>query len=117
MQRPPIHVYVGVGQNRDAQRTPSPILIKSTPPQPPPPTNEAIVYNKYVPVDYKQPPQQVDNLITIKKKKEKKFCFIFIIRSLFIAILNYHQNHVSYDHQYSLLITFFFLNIKRTYCC
>ncbi|CAF3379661.1 unnamed protein product [Rotaria sp. Silwood1] len=58
-QRPPIHVYVGPTSDRDAQRTPSPILIKSAPPQPEPSSSEPIVYNKYVPVDYKPPPQQI----------------------------------------------------------
>ncbi|CAF2381047.1 unnamed protein product [Rotaria sp. Silwood2] len=58
-QRPPIHVYVGQASDRDIQRTPSPILIKSAPPQPQPHLNEPIVYNKYIPVDYKQPPQQI----------------------------------------------------------
>ncbi len=59
IQRPPLHVHVGPAKNRDAQRTPSPILIKSKPPQPPPPTDESVFYNKYVPIDLKPPPQQV----------------------------------------------------------
>ncbi|CAF0742742.1 unnamed protein product [Rotaria sordida] len=59
IQRPPIHVYVGPTQDRDAQRTPSPILIKSAPPQLPPSSGEPIVYNKYVPLDYKPPRQQI----------------------------------------------------------
>jgi len=65
VQHPPVHVYVGPGQGRETQRTPSPILIRSAPPQPPPPS-ETIVYNKYIPIEYKQPPQQVCNMITIK---------------------------------------------------
>jgi hypothetical protein len=59
VQRPPIHVHVGANQNRDTQRTPSPILIKSAPPQPLPALNEPLIYNKYIPVDYKPPPQQI----------------------------------------------------------
>ncbi|CAF1383172.1 unnamed protein product [Adineta steineri] len=60
VQRPPIHVHVGLSKNRDTQRTPSPILIKTAPPQAPPPSSEEpIIYNKYVPVDFKQPPQQI----------------------------------------------------------
>ena len=59
VQRPPIHVHVGSNQQRDGQRTPSPILIKSVPPQPPPSSNEPLLYNKYVPIDYKPPTQQV----------------------------------------------------------
>ncbi len=65
VQRPPIHVYVGANQNRDTQRTPSPILIKSVPPQPLPEPNEPLVYNKYIPVDHKPPPQQVGIMITL----------------------------------------------------
>ncbi len=65
VQRPPIHVYVGANQNRESQRTPSPILIKSAPPQPPPIRSEPLVYNKYIPVDHKPPPQQVGIMITI----------------------------------------------------
>lgn len=54
-QKPPIHVRVGQRE----PRTPSPIVIKSTPPQPPSAESEQpIVYNKYVPPP-KQPPQQV----------------------------------------------------------
>lgn len=60
--RPPIHVYVGANHNRDAQRTPSPILIRSAPPQAPPATEGPRVYNKYVPIDHKAPPQQVCSL-------------------------------------------------------
>ena len=63
VQRPPIHVYVGPNRERNTQRTPSPILIKSAPPQPPPATSGPIVYNKYVPIEYKQPPQQVRHRI------------------------------------------------------
>lgn len=59
VQRPPIHVYVGPSQQRDEQRTPSPILIKSAPPEPPPETTGPIVYNKYVPIDYQPAPQQI----------------------------------------------------------
>ena len=69
VQRPPIHVHVGPGQNRDTQRTPSPILIKSAPPLPPPPSEETFLYNKYIPIDFKQPPQQVYNIFTIKKNE------------------------------------------------
>ena len=48
-------------KKRDEQRTPSPILIKSAPPQPSlSSTNEPIVYNKYIPVDSKPSPQQVN---------------------------------------------------------
>jgi hypothetical protein len=115
VQRPPIHVYVGPGQNREALRTPSPILIKSVPPKSPPtPPSQSIVYNKYVPIDYNPPPQQVGDIITIQIIQ-----FFFIIRSSYIVFLKCHQNHVSYNDQYSLLIilSFFFLNIKRTYCC
>ncbi len=65
VQRPPIHVHVGANQNRDTQRTPSPILIKSAPPQPLPALNEPLIYNKYIPVDNKPPPQQVGIMITI----------------------------------------------------
>ncbi len=94
IQRPPIHVYVGPDQNKDGQRTPSPILIKSVPPQPPTPlVTESIVYNKYIPVDYKPPPQQVGDIIKIKVV----LVVCLIIRSSFIVILNCHPNHVSYD--------------------
>lgn len=54
-QKPPIHVRVG---HREP-RTPSPIIIKSTPPQfPSKESDQPIIYNKYVPPP-KQPPQQV----------------------------------------------------------
>lgn len=57
--KPPIHVRVG----KREPRTPSPIIIKSTPPQPPPnESDQPIIYNKYVPPP-KQPPQQVLQLI------------------------------------------------------
>ena len=59
VQRPPIHVHVGPNQQRDEQRTPSPILIKSVPPQPAPSSNEPLLYNKYVSIDSKPPAQQV----------------------------------------------------------
>ncbi len=81
VQRPPIHVYVGPGQNRDAQRTPSPILIKSVPPQPPPAASEPVVYNKYIPIDYKPPPQQVCSMKTISK-----------IASSFFLRLDHHSS-------------------------
>lgn len=61
IQRPPIHVHVGPAKNRDAQRTPSPILIKSAPPPPPPPAEEPVFYNKYIPMESKALPQQVGN--------------------------------------------------------
>ena len=113
--RPPIHVYVGANQNRAAQRTPSPILIRSAPPQPPPPSEEPRVFNKYIPVDYKQPPQQVCRCLILCTSVQ-----FSPIRSSFIVILNYHQNHVSHNtHRYSLLnFRFFFLfDMKRSYCC
>ena len=117
VQRPPIHVHVGPSRNRDAQRTPSPILIKSAPPQPPPPSDEPVFYNKYVPMDYKSPPQQVCNVIY----RNKKFVFFFftIIRSSFIVILNYHRSHVSSYDSISLLVTLacFLFSIERAYCC
>ncbi|CAF0869356.1 unnamed protein product [Rotaria sordida] len=53
--KPPIHIRVGQRE----PRTPSPIIIKSTPPQPPPiEPDQPIIYNKYVPPP-KQPPQQI----------------------------------------------------------
>jgi len=53
--KPPIHVRV----SKPEPRTPSPIVIKSTPPQlPPTESDQPIIYNKYVPPP-KQPPQQV----------------------------------------------------------
>ena len=60
-QRPPIHVHVGPNKNRDEPRTPSPILIKSAPPEPLPASdsNEPIVYQRFVPIDHKNGPQQV----------------------------------------------------------
>lgn len=87
--RPPIHVYVGSNQNRAAQRTPSPILIRSAPPQAPPSVEGPRVYNKYVPIDHKPPPQQVCLLWIVMSVS------ISLSRSSFIVILNYHQNHVS----------------------
>ena len=56
IQKPPIHVRVGQRE----PRTPSPIIIKTAPPEPPPTfeSNQPIVYNKYLPPP-KQPPQQV----------------------------------------------------------
>jgi hypothetical protein len=58
-QKPPIHVRVGQRE----PRTPSPIIIKSTPPQPAATeSDQPIIYNKYVPPP-KQPPQQVLNFI------------------------------------------------------
>ncbi len=58
-QKPPIHVRVGQRE----PRTPSPIVIKSTPPQPPPTEpDQPIIYNKYVPPP-KQPPQQVSSFV------------------------------------------------------
>ncbi|CAF1268341.1 unnamed protein product [Rotaria sp. Silwood1] len=55
LQKPPIHVRVGQRE----PRTPSPIVIKSTPPQPPPTEpDQPIIYNKYIPPP-KQPPQQI----------------------------------------------------------
>ncbi|UJR35502.1 hypothetical protein I4U23_028256 [Adineta vaga] len=59
IQRPPIHVHVGPSKNREAQRTPSPILIKSGPPPPPPPSEETVFYNKYVPLETGPLPQQI----------------------------------------------------------
>ncbi|CAF2041181.1 unnamed protein product [Rotaria magnacalcarata] len=59
VQREPIHVHVGPSQNRHTQRTPSPILIRSAPPQAPPLTSEPLVFHKYVPVDYQTLPQQI----------------------------------------------------------
>jgi len=60
IQRPPIHVYVTPSKNRDEQSTPSPILIKSVPPEPTLSYEETpIFYNKYIPVNYKSPPRQV----------------------------------------------------------
>ncbi|CAF1414673.1 unnamed protein product [Adineta steineri] len=53
--KPPIHVRVG----KREPRTPSPIVIKTAPPQPPLiDSDQPIVYNKYVPPP-KQPPQQI----------------------------------------------------------
>ena len=95
-QRPPIHVHVGPNRNRDEQRTPSPILIKSAPPQPPPPSsNEPLIYNKYIPVDQKQAPQQVCNSIT-----RQILSFHFSIRSSSIVILKCRRSPVSccYHH-------------------
>ena len=62
VQRPPIHVHVGpANDTRDENRTPSPIFIKSAPPKPiAPPADAPIVYNKYIPVNHKPPPQQVN---------------------------------------------------------
>ncbi len=58
IQHPPVHVYI---KPRDEQRTPSPIVIQSSPPQPTiSSSNEPIVYNKYIPLDSKPLPQQVD---------------------------------------------------------
>jgi hypothetical protein len=62
VQKPPIHIRVGQRE----PRTPSPIVIKSVPPQPPPtvePDQQPILYNKYVPPP-KQPPQQVISFIS-----------------------------------------------------
>lgn len=83
--KPPIHVRVGQRE----PRTPSPIVIKSTPPKPPPQnSDQPIVYNKYVPPP-KQPPQQVHFLL---------FLFVsislFLFRLSFIVIPIYHRNHV-----------------------
>jgi hypothetical protein len=59
VQKAPIHVRVG----HRAPRTPSPIVIKSAPPQPPQPEpDQPIIYNKYVPPP-KQPLQQVLSII------------------------------------------------------
>lgn len=67
--KPPIHVRVGQRE----PRTPSPIVIKSTPPKPPPQnSDQPIIYNKYVPPP-KQPPQQVDNSVSFS------FFFNFIV--------------------------------------
>lgn len=52
----PLHVRVGQRE----PRTPSPIVIKTAPPQAPTQSDEPIVYNKYVPPP-KQPPQQVSS--------------------------------------------------------
>ena len=57
IQKPPIHVRVGQRE----PRTPSPIIIKTAPPQPPSvESDQPIVYNKYLPPP-KQPPQQVSS--------------------------------------------------------
>ncbi|CAF1106585.1 unnamed protein product [Rotaria magnacalcarata] len=54
-QKPPIHIRVGQRE----PRTPSPIIIKSTPPQPPfTDSDQPVIYNKYVPPP-KQAPQQI----------------------------------------------------------
>ncbi len=58
VQQPPVHVYI---KPRDEQRTPSPILIQSSPPQlTRSSSNGPIVYNKYIPIHNKPIPRQVD---------------------------------------------------------
>ncbi|CAF3429638.1 unnamed protein product [Rotaria socialis] len=59
VQRAPIHVHVAPSQNSRAQRTPSPILIRSAPPQAPLVAPEPLVFHKYVPVDYQTLHQQI----------------------------------------------------------
>jgi hypothetical protein len=71
IQKPPIHVRIGQRE----PRTPSPIIIKTAPPQPPPiESDQPIVYNKYIPPP-KQPPQQVRFFYFIRKKTRQRFLF------------------------------------------
>ncbi|CAF1333535.1 unnamed protein product [Adineta steineri] len=55
--RSPIHVHIRPRNNKNGQRTPSPIVIKTTPPKPT--TAQHIFYNKYIPVNYKTPLRKI----------------------------------------------------------
>jgi hypothetical protein len=69
--KPPIHVRVA----QPEPRTPSPIVIKTAPPQPPSmESTEPIIYNKYLPPP-KQPPQQVTYFISFEIQQNYFYLF------------------------------------------
>lgn len=103
----PLHVRVGQRE----PRTPSPIVIKATPPQAPAQSDGPTVYNKYIPPP-KQPPQQVSSSFSSPFLLVVNVVFFLslsiIFRSLFINFPIYHPNHVRHSHLLIVQGKFFF---------